>query len=108
MEDYIKKALENSKEEIQNAVLEKVKDDVINNYYWSLKDSISKVVKEFFEEEMSDQIRGVLSENKELFMNEIQNGIADVAVEISKAMAKTAAENLVSYKGKDILKNLFS
>lgn len=65
------------------------------------------MVNEFFKEEMAEQIKNVLSENKEQFLKEIQNGITDVAVELSKTMAKTATENLVGYKGKDILKKLF-
>ena len=107
MEDYIKKALEDSKEEIQSAVLAKVKEEIVSNYYWSLRENISKIVKDFFEEEMAEDIKGVLSENRELFMKEIQNGIADVAVELSKAMAKKAGENLAGYQGREVLNKLF-
>lgn len=39
-------------------------------------------------------------------MKGVRNGIAGVTVGISKTMEQNAAENLESYKGKEVIKNL--
>ncbi len=105
--DFIKKALEDSQEEIRKTVVEKLKQDLINSYYWSLKDNIGKVVKEFFEEELADDIKKELMNNKELFLKEINAGIVESASAFAKKMVEVSETNLAGYAGKDIVKKLF-
>lgn len=108
MEDEIRKILENSKEDIQKTVVTKLKEDIINNYYWSLRDNINSIVKEFFEEDLKDDLKAILKDNKELFIQQLQDGIVESASGIAKKMVEVSTENLTGYKGKDIITKLFS
>jgi F420-0:gamma-glutamyl ligase len=108
MEDQIKKILEESKTEIQNTIVNKLKEDIINNYYWSLRDNVSTVVKEFFDEEIKDEMKKLLKDNKQLFIEQLQSGVVESAAGIAKKMVEVSTENLTGYKGKDIITKMFS
>ena len=95
MEDQIKKILEESKTEIQNTVVNKLKEDIINNYYWSLRDNISTVVKEFFDEEIKDEMKKLLKDNKQLFVEQLQSGIVESAAGIAKKMVEVDRKSVV-------------
>ena len=108
MEENIKKILEESKDEIQSTVIAKLKEDIINHYYWSLRENIQTVVREFFEEEIKDNMKELLSKNKGLFIEQLQAGIVESAAGIAKKMVEVSTENLTGYKGKDVIAKLFS
>lgn len=106
-EKDIQNILESSKKEIEAALIEKVKTEIINSYYWTVSEKVGKITAEFIENDMKDDIKQLLDEAKPLILEQIKNGIIEVAGKLSVVMVEKAAKNLQGYNKDSIVKSLF-
>lgn len=106
--DEIMAEIENHRDELVAHMVEETKQSISNQISWSLRDEISKLVKNFIADEMAPQIKSALTESKPAILLAVTKMSEELSEELAKAMLAEAKENLQqSYKRAEILKKLF-
>jgi len=110
MEQMVKDVMESSKDSIKESLNNQIKDKIISQLGWSLDSHISEITKEYIEDEMTEEIKALLSNNRQVMLDEIEKGLASIGALVAKSMYQVALNNLElnSYSSKDIIKKIFS
>lgn len=101
--------LDESKEEIQRAVKEKVIAGLLESHRWQITDEIGKVVREFVDKEIVPEVKKYLQDQKGPILEAALVGAAKIGADLSKAIAERSAKNLTSdsYQFRSVMKALF-
>ena len=110
MEQMIKDVMESSKDAIKESLNNQIKDKIISQLGWSLDSHISEITKEYMQDEMTEEIKDLLSNNRQVMLDEIEKGLASIGALVSKSMYQIALSNLElnAYSSKEIIKKIFS
>ena len=109
MKDEIQKIIESSHDEIVSTVKTQLKQEVIESLTYNFRSEISKIVADYIKDNLADDIKKMLDNEKENMLKEIQKSCVTIAAEVGKKMVETATTNLTSsYKSENIVKQIFS
>jgi uncharacterized FAD-dependent dehydrogenase len=107
-EKLIHEILQGQKETIKANLLEQMKKSVGEHLTWNLREHIGGVTSEFIKNEMTEDIKALLIEQKPLILEGLKEAFVKIGAQVSIAMYETAAKNLSasSYNTSEILKKI--
>lgn len=88
---------------IANAVKDKLEKDIADQIYWSVREQVTKEILAL----ISDDVKKIAEESKDGILTGVTLAMPEVAKLLATTIVATAADNLKSYSGKDILAKLF-
>lgn len=107
-EDIIGEILESQKSTIKATLTEALKKQIMEHLSWSLREKISEITSKFVQEEMTEDIKLVLAEQKAVILASLKDAFIKIGAKVAEAMVVQATKNLEvnSYNTREILKKL--
>jgi putative aminopeptidase FrvX len=107
-EDLIREILEESKASISAQLKESIKQQVINQLSWSLREEIGKIASAFVTTELSEEIKAAVLETKPQLIAALKEAFIKIGANVAIAMYETASKNLAAdnYRTKELLKKI--
>jgi tRNA/tmRNA/rRNA uracil-C5-methylase (TrmA/RlmC/RlmD family) len=108
VESMISEILSSSKESIKDNLREQLKKQIGTYLSYSLQNELSKITSEFVANEMTDELKSLLAEQKSLILEGMKDAFVKVGAEVAKSMYEKAAKNLASdsYRSGQIFKTM--
>ena len=104
----ITKAVEEHKDKIIKDLVQGLKDDCKTSLGWAIKEEIQKAVADSFREELSEEVRNMVKDNKEVVLAEMQTAFVKILAEIGNACVVAATKKMdSSWERGKILKAIF-
>ena len=88
---------------IADAVKLKLQEDIANQIYWSVREQVTKEILAA----IGEDIKKIAEESKDGILNGVILAMPEIAKMLATQLVATAADNLKSYSGKDIISGLF-
>ncbi len=107
-DEKLKEILEGAEGEITKYLIDEAKKSVADKINYELQDELSKIVKDFIENELAPDIRTALMNNKPVIMKSVVKMSNKMADALSEKLLADLVENLgSSYTRGQIWKALF-
>lgn len=108
MQKEIQNIIKESSEDVSEMVKANLKEELVNSLTWNVREEASKIVQDFFENELKEEIKLALDQAKPELKKELEKAVVNVAAEAGKRLLETATENLSnSYQVGKLAENLF-
>ncbi len=88
---------------IAQSVQLKLNEDIANQIYWSVREQVTKEILAA----IGEDIKKIAEESKDGILNGVILAMPEIAKMLATQLVATAADNLKSYSGKDIISGLF-
>ncbi|MBO0961479.1 hypothetical protein J1P26_17370 [Neobacillus sp. MM2021_6] len=94
MEIEIQKIIRDSSTDIAEMVKENIKKDIVNSLTWSVREETSKLVQEFFKNELAGEVKNALENVKPQLQVELEKAVVNIAATAGNQLMENAAKNL--------------
>lgn len=107
-EKLISEILEGAKESMKLNLQEQIKKNISEHLTWSLREHLSKITADFVKDEMTEDIKQLLIEQKPIILESLKDSFIKIGAQVAQSMCEQASKNLAvnTYQMRDILKKI--
>jgi len=90
----IQNIIRDSSSDIAEMIKENLKKDLVDSLTWSVREETSKLVQEFFKDELSKEVKKALQNAKPQLQVELEKAVVNIAATAGNQLVENAAKNL--------------
>jgi hypothetical protein len=109
LENSIAEIILANKELIKESAMRTLNTAVADNLSWNIRDMMKSAVDDFITTEIMPEIKTLLTQNKQVFLDQLIAAVSEIGTELAKHMVEKAVKNMSnSWEFEKVTKALFN